>query len=82
MFVGQKKRPKETTKGLKRTPVACYKNPYVEKAQALQMAPTWSIIMAGCRSSKARSKGQLSKGVRTQSTSSARTVSIKAEGAT
>jgi len=46
------------------------------------MAPTWSIIMAGCRSSKARSKGQLSKGVRTQSTSSARTVSIRAEGAT
>ncbi len=38
--------------------------PQVEKAQALQMTPTSSIKMAGCRSSEAKSKGQLSKVVR------------------
>jgi len=51
--------------------------PQVEKAQALQKnTPTRSIIIAGCRPSTAKSKGQLRKGVRTKSTSNARTVSI------
>jgi len=63
------------TKGLKRTPVARCNDHKVGKAQAFQTVSI--IIMTGCRTSEAKSKGQLGKGVRTTSIGkSVRTVSI------